>query len=293
MTQEALPSSRDFLLKVPLYEEFFFKKEDGRQILYILYFKGTYDSYCTKCQRESTFQSTNEFDSPDYLQFLQRDALARQNSRPALVPDIKSDIYRVKAKCTRQNDHIQDFLFFINLQGFINESSNYEFKHSIQKVGQQPSFADVHLAKVKKYTRVLTKIQIREFNRAIGLASHGVGIGAYVYLRRIFEALVEEAHVLAKADDNWNEEDYFRGRMGEKIDLIKAHLPNFLSQNPEVYGLLSKGIHELSEDECLKHFDTLRICIELILDEKLERKERDKKIEDAKTALAKAIHPKT
>jgi hypothetical protein len=161
---------------------------------------------------------------------------------------------------------------------------------SIQKIGQHPSFGDLNLPKLKKYVPVLDKALLGELNRAIGLASHDVGVGAYVYLRRVFEALIEEAHGLAVSDAGWDEELYGRSRMAEKISLIKGHLPTFLVEHPEMYALLSKGIHELSELECLEHFDTLRIGIELILDEKLERREREKKIQSAKTALSKAIN---
>jgi hypothetical protein len=39
----------------------------------------------------------------------------------------------------------------------------------------------------------------REFGKAVGLGAHGVGIGAVVYLRRIIESLIEEAHQTAKS----------------------------------------------------------------------------------------------
>ena len=52
---------------------------------------------------------------------------------------------------------------------------------------------------------------------------------------------------------------------------------------------LSKGIHELSEQDCLKHFSTLRLGIELILDEALEARERTNKIAAAKAAIQKAV----
>ncbi|SFI44198.1 hypothetical protein [Nitrosomonas sp. Nm34] len=66
-------------------------------------------------------------------------------------------------------------------------------------------------------------------------------------------------------------------------------MPSFLVKHPEMYSLLSKGSHELSEEDGLSYFKMLRIGIELILDEKLERKERDRKIRGAKAALAKVI----
>ncbi len=39
-----------------------------------------------------------------------------------------------------------------------------------------------------------------------------------------------------------------------------------------MYSILSKGIHELSEEECLQYFKLMKIGIELILDEQLEEK---------------------
>jgi hypothetical protein len=141
---------------------------------------------------------------------------------------------------------------------------------------------------IKKYSSVLTKSQLGELVRAIGLASHDVGIGSFVYLRRIFEALVEEAHDLAMKDPSWNEDDYGRSRMAEKIDLLKNYLPDFLVQNRQIYSLLSKGLHELSEEECLSHFKTVKIGIELILDERLEKRQKAEKIKAVSAAIQQA-----
>lgn len=53
--------------------------------------------------------------------------------------------------------------------------------------------------------------------------------------------------------------------------------------------MLSKGLHELTEQECLEHFDALRICIEIILDERVESKQKAAKQEQAKLALQTVI----
>lgn len=160
---------------------------------------------------------------------------------------------------------------------------------TIQRIGQQPFYGDLHIVQVKKYSHVLSVWQIGELTRAVGLASHDVGVGAYVYLRRIFKSLVEEAHQSALSHSGWDEEPYQRARMSERITLLKSHLPSFLIEHPGMYALLSKGIHELSEDDCLKHFETLRIGVELILDERLDLRERALKIAAAKTAIQKAL----
>jgi hypothetical protein len=76
--------------------------------------------------------------------------------------------------------------------------------------------------------------------------------------------------------------------MDEKIELLKDYLPEFQVNN-KIYSILSKGIHELSEDECLKHFTPVKIGIELILDEKLEKLAKKVKIKEAEKSLSK-IH---
>lgn len=51
----------------------------------------------------------------------------------------------------------------------------------------------------------------------------------------------------------------------------------FVVEHKSIYGILSKGIHELSEEECLEIFPIVKIGIELILDEKIELEERERK----------------
>ncbi|MFH6991829.1 hypothetical protein [Flavobacterium sp. FlaQc-48] len=156
---------------------------------------------------------------------------------------------------------------------------------TIQKIGQHPSIAHFHIAKIKDYQKVLNPEKIKEFTRAIGLASNGVGIGSFVYLRRIFEHLLENEHQKAKLADDWNDELYVRSKVVEKIELLKNNLPSFLVENKTLYGILSVGIHSLEENECLQYFETVKIGIELILDEELEKYRKEQKILDAKKKI--------
>jgi hypothetical protein len=132
---------------------------------------------------------------------------------------------------------------------------------------------------------VLTKADFKELNKAIGLAAHGVGVGSFVYLRRIFENLVDAAYQIAKNDDGWNDEAYHQGRMAERIQLLAGHLPDFLVENHVMYKILSQGLHELTENDCLEAFPVLKMGIELVLDEKLAAAARQRKLEQAKKAI--------
>jgi len=55
----------------------------------------------------------------------------------------------------------------------------------------------------------------------------------------------------------------------------------FLVQHKTIYSILSLGVHELDENTCLAHFDTLKVGIEIILDEKLKEAKKQKKIQEA------------
>lgn len=165
--------------------------------------------------------------------------------------------------------------------------SYFDFKNGIiQKVGQYPSIAHFHISKIKDYSKVLEDDKVKEFTRAIGLAANGVGIGSFVYLRRIFEHLLEKEHVKAKSKAGWDEEHYLKCKVVDRIELLKDFLPKFLVDNKPLYGILSVGIHSLTEEDCLKYFDTVKLGIELILDEQLEKYRRDQKISEASKRLS-------
>ena len=82
-----------------------------------------------------------------------------------------------------------------------------------------------------------------------------------------------------------------KSRIVEKIVLLKNHLPNILVENKEAYSILSKGVHELEESECIDNFDLLSTTIELILDELLNEKQRMKREAVIKTGISK-LHSK-
>jgi hypothetical protein len=63
--------------------------------------------------------------------------------------------------------------------------------------------------------------------------------------------------------------------------MLTQHLPKFLVENRKLYGIMSVGVHTLSEAECLDAFPIVLVGIELMLDEHLEKHAREKKITEA------------
>lgn len=185
-------------------------------------------------------------------------------------------IFEVVLKCKRYRTFLH---FLVHIKYDEDGNENRQIK-SISKVGQYPSVADFHIGQVHKYDKVLSKDKMHEFTKAIGLAANGVGIGSFVYLRRIFEHLVFEAKDAAMATNpEFDETAFTSARMNERIQMLSDYLPDFLVENHNIYSILSKGVHELSEEECKKYFTVLKESIEIILDEKIEayRKAKHKK----------------
>lgn len=241
-----LPSIVELCLEYPLYKSISLDEQHNEQLNEILYYQGQLDTYCLNCARESIFQAKNK-------QWYRKDSLINDNLSFSLL-----------FNCNRNSAHHICFYFQIH-------------DKKLTKVGQFPSIADLVKPNLKKYKKILPDQQFRELSKGTGLAAHGVGIGSFVYLRRVFEYLVEEAHKEAQTNKGWDEDLYIRSRVTDKIDLLKEKLPDILIENKALYGILSKGIHELTEEECLDIFPIMEMGIELILDDVAAQKERDSK----------------
>ena len=190
-----------------------------------------------------------------------------------------SGFCRILLTCKRKDN---DKLRFFVVKG----------KDFVMKVGQYPSLADIQFAEIgKKYDEVLDTGSLSEFKKAIELAAHGTGVGSFVYLRRIFEGLIFQTFDQHKSTLSIEKKDFAPMWMKDKIDVLKDHLPSQLIEMKSIYSILSKGIHQLGEEECLTYFEPLKLSIELILDQKIELELKRKRDEKVKEEL-KNIHTK-
>lgn len=270
----ALPDFNQLFLEMPLYEKFDISAANGEYVFQLLYFSGKVDSYCPLCDKQSTFKGIQTLPTPGGFRVNSFEMYyIRANN---IYETWTNRIHQINLVCTRVESHLMQI-------------SVYLTQDKLFKVGQYPSIADISMPDLRKYREVLSKDKYKELNRGVGLITHGIGVGAFVYLRRIFEDLIEDAHKKESTTKGWDDEIFHRSRMDEKIELLKSSLPSFLVESRKLYSILSKGIHELTEDECLEYFSTVKLGVELILDEKLEEKRRKEKIELARKSISK-IH---
>lgn len=251
-------TTQEFIFDIPLYQKI--EGPDAQQILKELceVLRPKYDGYNAQRSIESTYTVYYKPECRHNLTFQMNANVSKHQMYE------RAETWHLSLKCGRYGDELDIFVLI-------------DKDKSIMKVGQYPSVAAIHIGQIKQYDKLLSKEDLKEFTRAIGLAANGVGIGSFVYLRRIFENLIEDAYNQALSNGDVEEETFVRMRMDEKIGALKDYLPKTLVEIKQIYGILSKGIHELSEKECLVYFDAMRTGIEIILDDKLEQKKREEK----------------
>lgn len=264
-----IPTPEEFCLEVNLYTYYML---DAAKIRELSAFSGPVDMYCVQCKKNSVFKK------PATLR-----GVPATPSRNSVAPTqdeidrrtLRERIFTLELTCSRETSHTAAFIFQIK-------------KGSICKIGQSPSKADIEIPELNKYRKLLQS-DYNELTRAVGLASHGIGIGSFVYLRRIFERLVNEAAEKKHIDDStWEFEEWklYKG-MDEKIKALVGYLPDFMVRNRSIYGILSKGVHQLDEKECLEYFTIIKTSICEILDDKLAIQNKESKRRILEQAIGK------
>lgn len=255
----------DLFLKMPLYDTLELNSALEYKLVDILRFNGKLDLFCVACNKESTFTGFDNL--TDYVPGVSySNGSSRLMERVFTLPKYFSHkkVFTVKLKCSRNENHLMLYNFYIN-------------NNILIKIGQYPSLMEMAHHTVRKYKSVLGKELYNELNRAIGLAGLNVGLGSFIYLKRIFDHLLEEAHKEVFAHEKWNELEYLTSPVHKRILLLKNHLPEILVEKRDMYTILNKDIHELNEAECLRYFPILQGGIECILAERLIDISREQK----------------
>lgn len=221
-----------------------------------------YDTYCIHCKKGSTFKRFgSKYD--DWLRAYNADIMG-------------SGIFVVSFRCQRVSEHVYNYVFHWPISGFV-------------KIGQTPSLEDIASADLEKFRTVLGKEYFSELHRAGGLYSHGIGIGSFVYLRRIFERLIFTHHEEYIKQNGNSVEGFHSMRIDEKIEALRSVLTQVLVKNKSIYSILSVGIHELDEVKCVKYFPVVRAGIVSMLEEDLQAQQKAIAAKDLEAAISATV----
>lgn len=286
-----------FLRDSGLYEEIEISKDNIEDLIELVRGNGKINSFCPSCGEMRVFSvapifylNENEMRGDCYKQYLADDFESLQKTGFTRTIIHKDGSREEKWGWKNWQCENAARLMVFTFTCAMHDSHKIDYivltgEYSMKKIGQFPSVADLSFPELKEYKKVLTKEDMSELRRAIGLYAQGIGVGSYVYLRRIFERIIDTAKNTAIAEGKAAEDEYAKARVDERIKLLKDYLPEMLVENPVFYSIVSKGIHELDEDTCIKFFPVLQEAIFMIL----RQWEQIRQENEAKARLAASI----
>jgi len=180
-------------------------------------------------------------------------------------------------KCNLVQKHL--YRIYYEMQYFPNS-------FVIRKIGQNVSPYEIGLPESKVYEKQLKKFSaVEDYRKAFTHRVYGDYIAALLYLRRVFEKLV-----LYLLDDAELEDNHFETKIKKLKEDNKLN-PQVDELTKSVYNLLSKGIHELTNDECMSLFSSLRLFIDMQLLYIKTEQEKENELQELKKEI-KTKHSK-
>ncbi len=235
------------------------------------------DLYCPYCGKISTFKvNDEELSLRDQERIETRARFGELQEDRFLSEDIENfkPYFKVIFQCAREEDHLIYYYFMVTDDVVI-------------KVGQYPSIEDIQEPVLPAATKILSNEKLKELKRAQSLFARGIGVGSFVYLRRIVEYLVNKAAKEAIKRGNYTAEDIQNIHWQDKILKLNGYLPDYLVNEKIIYSILSIGIHHLSEKECREYYPIILSAINLIIREEAERQETNKEVKQIENRIAR------
>lgn len=282
----------NFLQTKGLYDTIAINEENIGDFITLLNGQVRISSYCKECKAERVFTmapyTIYRMDRGEYEQ----QSLAKEIDTLQKIMYSPQELQKNGEEWRWKNWQLEEEARVLVFQYVCSMSEEHHLDYvvlvdnkSMRKIGQYPSVADLTFPELDVYDKVLAEEDRKEFGRAIGLYASGIGAGSYVYLRRIFERLLMQAK--ANAGDAIDTDAFNRAHVDTKITMLSAYLPAALTSNSTLYGILSKGIHELSEKECIAYFPVVKECIYMILNEWENMQKKEEQQKAINTALSK------
>jgi hypothetical protein len=248
-------------------------------------FLGAYDGYCPNCKLQSTFR----FVQDDIVTSLIRDEGIWSNhlkiGSRALNPWLEAPRFDLVARCTRRHHEVRAMFYLWHSGEDLSKQSVF-----LRKVGQYPSLADLQSGDTARFQSILGEEKAKELSVARVQYQHNFSAAAYLYLRRVFEHLIRAVAKGASTAKGWKQASFEKADMRGRIRMLRAHLPKEVVKDGTLYGVLSEGVHNLSDSQCADYYATLEKGTVLILDEIMREQERAKDIAEYSAELQKLRH---
>lgn len=239
-------------------------------------------AYCPECGKDTTFQRS------EYYEKVRRGINFMLN--PQIPGQIRNEDTRSNVKIvfnTNSNDmyglYIQEYKCCVN-----NSHRRYNIYQKcggkIFKIGQYPSEVDnggnEYLDKVKSIcTNKEAKEIVRYIKTALTMESYGYGIASLLYMRRAFEQLIA---ISEGKESNDNTGTTMKDRIKNN-----QYLPKVIKENARVYNVISEGIHNQTEEECMELFKVIKAGVIILIVKTYAHVEEEKTLAELGITLSK------
>lgn len=236
--------------------------------------------FCPECDTYTTFKICES-----YEQTINAVEIAKVSYSPGKIisEDEKNERARKAMFNNSEGIFVQAYECCMN-----SEHKRYNIYHRINdkiiKIGQYPSDIDDNS---KEYLDKLNKIcdnsEAKEITKYIKTAlimeSHGYGIASLVYMRRAFEKLIIISEEKLNIDS--------KGKLMK--DRIKDNilLPEEIKNNARIYNIISEGLHNQPEEECLDIFKAIKIGVIILISKTYSYIEEEKYMDELSKLVSK------
>jgi hypothetical protein len=152
--------------------------------------------------------------------------------------------------------------------------------------------ADIAFGELRTIDRSLERIDRTELGKALGLFSHDAAIGAFAYLRRVFERMIDRSYE-RQSSAGHPVQGFADMRMDEKVAALKDELPEMVVRNSAVFSVLSLGLHELTEEQCTKHFPVIKAVLFQMLEQEEHKRKAAMTQRETEAALQRILNDPT
>lgn len=238
---------KEFFENAPLYTPIMLPGESGQTRIYTL---REIQVYCPVCEASKPFHNKEQH---DYVIAMNQ----YTDSRDSIL----------KFECVTCKD--SNIRFWVKMVQF--DEATLQF----QKTGQDPQ---KELSRNKELSKFFKRDK-DDYNKAVVCLTHGYGVAAFAYMRRIVEKNILSLLDLIAEDESIDEtvKEALQSlrkesSMADKIKVANNALPGYLKPdgiNPlgTIYKVLSEGVHSLPDEKCLEKANILQNCILFMISE--------------------------
>jgi hypothetical protein len=242
---------------------------------------------CLHCQKENSFETAI---NDNYNKFMFLNGYGNLSMKGiSFGAPMTGTTHRSKSDISLDNKDNKDsysnstsrFLFHYNFACSHNEEHKYfldlEITQSkniviLRKVGQLPS--PYELMHENRYDDVLNDLEsLEDYRKSIETTAYNYHVASFMYSRRVLERIM-----LKKFLGLGNTKKEFKKIINfeEKFKLTKEIIePELRDHFKPLYGVLSEGIHNLTDEECREYYTILHDLVKFQLEYMLIEKERE------------------